>query len=504
MKSSLGISPFDRASWPDKITAKVVEPGENPRLHGYDIQGDLAKHYRWSEAFFLSLTGELPKDEFAPALDIALIFLSSISVNEAPAHAAVLAGFCGTPTNTATSIVAITLAEQARTIIARYLKEKGQRAVSPRPPEQLTPMQQRLAEIGLPVAMAGDYDNMAFAALSVLENCGLSKPGQLEAAWVMARLPVALAEASIVLALNELEKHGADRLLGEDLEQVAILVAVDEDVQALEVFEVLVDVADAVEHVVVVVFRHVEEIHAVGAHPAHGLQDVVGGHGDVLHAGAFVEVDVLLDLALFQAFGRLVDGEFDVAVAVGHHFRHQGGVFGGDVLVVEGNEQFEAHHVLVELDPLVHGAEFDVADAVVHIFQADGFGRVGVGTRLVAGQEHAAVVAALHQGVDGIAVGFDGGQHDFAVFIAQGFGREGRFGAALQGGVVGAFGVVDGGAFGSPATFDRSCIVSPTFSATACGSWPPTPMARGRACTCRRARPATAPGPARSSRSWNS
>ena len=40
-------------------------------------------------------------------------------------------------------------------------------------------------------------------------------------------------------------------------------------------------------------------------------------------------------LRLFLAFGRFVDGEFDLAVAVLHHFEHEGGIFGGDVFVVE-------------------------------------------------------------------------------------------------------------------------------------------------------------------------
>jgi hypothetical protein len=66
----------------------------------------------------------------------------------------------------------------------------------------------------------------------------------------------------------------------------------------------------------------------------------VGGEGEVLDAGAVVEVEVLLDLRFAAAFGGLVDGELYVAVAVGHDLRHERGVFGGDVVVVE---------VLVEL-----------------------------------------------------------------------------------------------------------------------------------------------------------
>ena len=90
---------------------------------------------------------------------------------------------------------------------------------------------------------------------------------------------------------------------------------------------------------------------------AHGLENVVGGERDVLHAGALVELEILFDLRLSAAFGRLVDGELHVAVAVGHHLRHQRRVFGGDVLVVEVLVELEAHHARVEVDPLVHACQ---------------------------------------------------------------------------------------------------------------------------------------------------
>ena len=100
-------------------------------------------------------------------------------------------------------------------------------------------------------------------------------------------------------------------------------------------------------------------------HGPHRVDDVAGGQGDVLHAGAAVELQEFLDLRAALGLGRLVDRELDPAGAVLHHLRHQGGIFGADVLVVEVDQLLEAEHVLVELDPLVHLAFLDVADDVV-------------------------------------------------------------------------------------------------------------------------------------------
>src|SRR5579875_3025121 len=101
-------------------------------------------------------------------------------------------------------------------------------------------------------------------------------------------LKVALAEAQRAVPLDEFEEHGgpvADGL-GEDLQQVAVLVAVDQDVPALELLDRHADLADAGAQlrVVVVRVRRREELHATGAHLVGGAQDVVGGQRDVLAA----------------------------------------------------------------------------------------------------------------------------------------------------------------------------------------------------------------------------
>ena len=58
------------------------------------------------------------------------------------------------------------------------------------------------------------------------------------------------------------------------------------------------------------------------------------------------------------------------------------------------------------------------------------------------GQEDAAVVAALDEGVDGVAVGGDGGDAHFAVLVAEGLGLADAARAAAGGLAPGGFGVV--------------------------------------------------------------
>ena len=139
-----------------------------------------------------------------------------------------------------------------------------------------------------------------------------------------------------------------------------------------------------------------------------GADDVGRRERDVLCAGAAVEVEVLLDLALALALGRLVDRELDLAAAVRHDLRHERRVLGLDVVVAEVDDVRHPEDALVELDPVVHLAELDVADDVVDVREADtGRGVAVLRDRDVAGQERAAVVGAVDERVDRVAVGGD-------------------------------------------------------------------------------------------------
>src|SRR6478752_3518519 len=137
---------------------------------------------------------------------------------------------------------------------------------------------------------------------------GAGRVSEVAAALLLAldrleqRLEVALAEAEGAVTLDQLEEHRRAVLdgAGEDLQQVAVLVAVDEDAALLQLLDPHADVADALPQlgVLVVGVRGREELHALGGHRVDRGQDVVGGQRQVLGAGATVELEVLVDLAL--------------------------------------------------------------------------------------------------------------------------------------------------------------------------------------------------------------
>src|SRR3954452_1743977 len=75
-------------------------------------------------------------------------------------------------------------------------------------------------------------------------------------------LEVPLAEAARAVALDDLEEDRrpvADRLR-EDLQEVALVVAVDQDAEPAEVIHRLVDLADALRRLVVVRVRRAQEL----------------------------------------------------------------------------------------------------------------------------------------------------------------------------------------------------------------------------------------------------
>src|SRR6476469_826509 len=93
------------------------------------------------------------------------------------------------------------------------------------------------------------------------------------------RLEVALAEAERAVPLDELEEDGravAERL-GEDLQQVAVLVAVDEDAATLQLLDGDPDLTDpsAEGRVLVVGVGSAEELDTVVPQRIHGLENIV-------------------------------------------------------------------------------------------------------------------------------------------------------------------------------------------------------------------------------------
>lgn len=200
--------PFDALPWPTRLQARVVTPGPAPRVHGYDVEGDLAPNaYRFSELVLLSLTGELPSEQQAKAFDVALVFLAPIAVHDAPAHAAVLARICGGKPGAVVSTAAIGLGELARFTLeehASLLAWLTDGATSAPPDNALARdhddrastarLRAALRSTGLDVpALAHDLARVP-ALLVALHACGLRRAEQLEVAMTVARLATTAAE----------------------------------------------------------------------------------------------------------------------------------------------------------------------------------------------------------------------------------------------------------------------------------------------------------------------
>jgi hypothetical protein len=95
-------------------------------------------------------------------------------------------------------------------------------------------------------------------------------------------------------------------------------------------------------------------------------------------------------------------------------------VLGLDLVVAEVDDVRHPEDALVELHPVVHAAELDVADHVIERLQPHA--RVGIavfGHRDVAGKVRAGVLAAVDEGVDHVAVGADRGELDAAEVVFE-------------------------------------------------------------------------------------
>jgi len=193
--------------FPSVLTARVVTPGARPRVHGYDVEGDLALHYAHSDLLLLTLTGELPRPEVSRAFAVALAFLLPVSVAHASTHAAVLGQLCGAPFASTFGVAAIGAAEHARAFVdeheeliawlaaARGPLPERYRARDATAVDSVSRLREALAPSGLAPFGFAEAPTRDAALIMVLFACGLQSRERLEAAVALARLPSAVAEA---------------------------------------------------------------------------------------------------------------------------------------------------------------------------------------------------------------------------------------------------------------------------------------------------------------------
>jgi hypothetical protein len=202
--------PIEERAWPEQLTGHVVTPGPRPRIHGYDVEGDLSLHYGFGETVLLALTGELPSRPVGRAFEVALQFAAPLAVGVGPAHASHLAGLCGADAPGVLAVGAIALGEEATAMVDghRELLERLERGGGELPPRFATddPAQQgavgrlrdALGRTGVTVPLLEASPTRTAALLAVLHACGLGRREQLIAALVLARLPCVFAEGDAV------------------------------------------------------------------------------------------------------------------------------------------------------------------------------------------------------------------------------------------------------------------------------------------------------------------
>ncbi len=197
--------PLEATPFPARLKARVVTPGEYPRVHGYDLGRDLVKHYGFVDLCVLFLTGQLPPEEHRRALEIASMLWAPVSVAHASVHGTVLARLCGAMSSAVAAVAALGLAEQARLelqgseTLLRWLR---------RPDEPLPDTHRAqdgderavVSEFVVQLPTGWDHPilrwdpNRRSLLIAVLYAAGFRRTEQIEAWLTLVRLPSALAE----------------------------------------------------------------------------------------------------------------------------------------------------------------------------------------------------------------------------------------------------------------------------------------------------------------------
>lgn len=195
--------PIEAQSWPEAFEAFAIDPAGR-RVHGYDVESDLARHYRFSDVVLLALTGELPDDAKSRAFEIALCFLLPISIARAPAHATVLAGHCSGPPSGVLATAGATLADDVMDLAAldaatfEGSSEPLPESLTASSPEEIASVDRLRELLGdmLPVPLLARRPRRELALIAVLRACGLGTPLLLSSIVTMARIPSVIAEAA--------------------------------------------------------------------------------------------------------------------------------------------------------------------------------------------------------------------------------------------------------------------------------------------------------------------
>ncbi|MFO0651187.1 MAG: hypothetical protein U0326_33495 [Polyangiales bacterium] len=199
--------PGETFPYPETLPAHVVEDGPAPRIHGYAVFDDLARHASFGEVALLTLLGEEPTPEAARAFEVALVCLAPLSLADAAVHAATLARMTAGRHQAVLATGGIALAERAAWLLDQHAslfewldggRGPAPEAVTARPEARasLTRVRAAVEASGLPVPALTHDLSIDAALLTVLRACGLRARWQVEAALVLAWTPALAAEAA--------------------------------------------------------------------------------------------------------------------------------------------------------------------------------------------------------------------------------------------------------------------------------------------------------------------
>lgn len=199
--------PLEAQAAPEVLEAHAVDAVATaaPRLHGYDVEADLARHYRFSDVVYLALVGELPSDAQSRAFEIGLTFAAPISVAEGPGHTLALAGFFGAEPSGLLAAASATIADYARAAIEASEALFRDATIAPDAPHLAASSPEERASIdrlhallpaGVDVPALRAYPRRDLAILCVLRAAGLRTREQLATALTIAGIGPAIAEAT--------------------------------------------------------------------------------------------------------------------------------------------------------------------------------------------------------------------------------------------------------------------------------------------------------------------
>ena len=130
----------------------------------------------------------------------------------------------------------------------------------------------------------------------------------------------------------------------------------------------LIDGSHTIEYGIIVSIWDVREIDPSLLQFGHRLDDVVRGQSDVLDTCPFVELDVLLDLRFLAPSAGSLMGNLMCSVGCRWSSPCSSGPFTcGNVLVIEGDQLSEAHHLRIEFCPNVHLVPANIPDHVIDV-----------------------------------------------------------------------------------------------------------------------------------------